>query len=247
MSKAIKYYYDLLSPPSRALWIALKLAKTPFEECPVALRKKEQLTDEYKRINRFQKVPALVDGNYHLSESLAMVRYVNIILNTPNDFIIYTLCSYLADSKKLTEQLYPKGLEERGRIDEYLEWQNLNVRLPCSLYFREAWLFPANGIKPKPKQEKIDQLVKNVETGFSQLERLWLDNDYLLGPNLTVADLFSSSDIEQLRLCQYTVNEKKFPKVAKWLDRVREASQPHHELAHAFLNKKPLQAAQSKA
>ncbi|KAH8299686.1 hypothetical protein KR044_004590 [Drosophila immigrans] len=227
MSKAIKYYYDLLSPPSRALWIALKLAKTPFEECPVALRKKEQLTDEYKRINRFQKVPALVDGSFHLSESVAMVRY-------------------LADSKKLTEQLYPKSLEDRGRIDEYLEWQLLNVRLPCSLYFREAWLFPMNGIKPKPKQEQIDKLVKNVETGFGQLERLWLEKDYLMGPNLTVADLFTSSDIEQLRLCQYTVNEKKFPKVAKWLDRVREAGQPHHELAHAFLNKKPQQVAQPK-
>ncbi|KAH8405491.1 hypothetical protein KR215_000912 [Drosophila sulfurigaster] len=228
MSKAIKYYYDLLSPPSRALWIALKLAKTPFEDCPVALRKKEQLTDEYKRINRFQKVPALVDGNFHLSESVAMVRY-------------------LADSKKLTEQLYPTSLEERGRIDEYLEWQHLNLRLPCSLYFREGWLFPANGIKPKPKQEQIDKLIKNVEAGFGQLERLWLEKDYLLGPNLTVADLFSSSDIEQLKLCQYTVSEKKFPKVAKWLERVREASQPHHELAHAFLNKKPQQAAQSKA
>lgn len=34
----------------------------------------EQLTDEYKKINRFQKVPALVDGDFHLSESVAMIR-----------------------------------------------------------------------------------------------------------------------------------------------------------------------------
>lgn len=36
----------------------------------------EQLTDEYKKINRLQKVPALVDGDFHLSESVAMIRYV---------------------------------------------------------------------------------------------------------------------------------------------------------------------------
>jgi len=41
MSKAIKYYYDFLSQPSRALWIGMKMSKTPFEDCPVALRKRK--------------------------------------------------------------------------------------------------------------------------------------------------------------------------------------------------------------
>ncbi|XP_034479983.1 glutathione S-transferase theta-3-like [Drosophila innubila] len=227
MAQAIKYYYDLLSPPSRALWIALKLAKTPFEDCPVALRKFEQLTDEYKSINRFQKLPALVDGKFHLSESAAMVRY-------------------LADTNKLTEQLYPKSVEERARVDEFLGWQYFNLRLPTGAYFLEGWLFPINGIKPKPNPEESEKLVKNVEGSLELLERLWLDNDFLIGQNLTVADLIGSSDIEQLKLCQYTVDEKKFPKVAKWLDRVRQATQPYHDQAYAFVNKKSQQANSAK-
>lgn len=223
----MKLYYDFLSPPSRAVWIALKLAKTPFEDCPVALRKREQLTDEYKSINRFQKVPALVDGNFHLNESSAMVRY-------------------LANKNKLNEQLYPKSIEDRARVDEFLDWQHFNLRLYTLMYFRDAWLFPINGIKPKPKPEQVEKLVKDVEGCLGLLERLWLEKDFLLGDKLTIADLVGSSDIEQLRLCQYTVNEKKFPKVAKWLDRVREASEPYHEQAYAFLHKKSKQKVEAK-
>ena len=43
MSKLVKIYYDFISQPSRALWIGLKMSKTPFEDCPVALRKSKLL------------------------------------------------------------------------------------------------------------------------------------------------------------------------------------------------------------
>lgn len=41
MGAPIKFYYDLLSQPSRALYIFFKLAKIPVDLCPVALRKGE--------------------------------------------------------------------------------------------------------------------------------------------------------------------------------------------------------------
>ncbi|EDV98112.1 glutathione S-transferase theta-1 [Drosophila grimshawi] len=227
MAQAIKYYFDFLSPPSRALWLALKLGKTPFEACPVALRKREQLTDEYKKINRFQKVPALVDGNFHLSESVAMVRY-------------------LADKNQMSEQLYPKSLESRARVDEFLEWQHLNVRVACGTFFMKAWLLPINGLAPNPKPDAVEKLTKDVERSLGLLEHMWMDKDFLVGQNLTVADLFAVSEIEQLRLCKFNVNERKFPKVAKWLERVRNAAKPYHDEAYEFLNKKSKQAVESK-
>lgn len=107
-------------------------------------------------------------------------------------------CSYLADKKQLSEQLYPKTLEERARVDEFLEWQHLTLRLACGKYFLDSWLLPINGIKPKPKPEQIDQLVKQVESNLGLVERLWLEKDFLTGQNLTIADLYGSSEIEQL-------------------------------------------------
>ncbi|XP_002138766.2 glutathione S-transferase theta-1-like isoform X2 [Drosophila pseudoobscura] len=227
MPKPIQLYYDFLSPPSRALWIALKWGRTPFEDCPIALRKFEQLTDEYKNINRFQKVPAIVDGNFHLAETVAIVRY-------------------LSDKGQFSNQLYPRSVEERARVDEYLEWQHLNIRLACSVFFREAWLFPINGLAPVPKPEQIQQLIKDVEINLGLLEVLWLEKDYLIGDHLTLADLFGATEINQIKLCQYNVNEKQFPKVAKWLERVRNATNPYHDEALTFVYKKAKQAASAK-
>lgn len=42
------------------------------------------------------------------------------------------------------------------------------------------------------------------------------------------------------------MSEKKFPKVAKWLDRVREVSNEHYNEAYEFLNKKSKQPVQAK-
>ncbi|KAH8233190.1 glutathione S-transferase theta-1 [Drosophila bipectinata] len=227
MAKSIKYYYDFLSQPSRALWIGMKLSKTPFEDCPVALRKQEQLTDEYKKINRFQKVPAIVDGNFQLGESVSIVRY-------------------LSDKGLFSEALYPKSVEGRARVDEFLEWQHLNVRLVCALFFRSVWLLPAKGLAPPPKPETVQKLIKDVEANLGLVERIWLEKDFLIGDKLTVADIFGASEINQMKLCQYNVSEKKFPKVAKWLERVRDATNPYHDEAHAFLYKTSKQKASAK-
>ena len=39
MSKNLKYYYDLMSQPSRALWIFLEKTKLPYEKCLINLGK----------------------------------------------------------------------------------------------------------------------------------------------------------------------------------------------------------------
>lgn len=72
----MKYYYDLLSQPSRAIYIILKLSKIPFEANEIALAKGEHLTEEYRKTaNRFGKVPCIVDDDgFQLSESIAILR-----------------------------------------------------------------------------------------------------------------------------------------------------------------------------
>lgn len=73
---AMKYYFDLMSQPSRALYIFFKLnPKIPVTFVPVALRSGEHLQEEYKQINRFQKVPCIIDDDgWKLSESVAIFR-----------------------------------------------------------------------------------------------------------------------------------------------------------------------------
>lgn len=73
----MKYYYDLLSQPSRALFIIFKLSKISFDAKEISLAKGDHLIEEYKRTaNRFGKVPCIVDEDgFQLSESVAILRY----------------------------------------------------------------------------------------------------------------------------------------------------------------------------
>ncbi|XP_073811546.1 glutathione S-transferase theta-3-like [Musca autumnalis] len=217
MSK-VKYFYDLMSQPSRALWIALQMGKIPYEDCPVALRKFEQRTEAFKKINRFQKVPCIVDGDFHLSESVAILRY-------------------LADKGLFSEKLYPKDIKNRARVDEFLEWHHLSIRYGCAFYFARVWLFPARGVAEKPSAEETAKLVKEMETQLKALENLWLkDSKFVSGNSLTVADLFGACEVEQTRICTYDVSQK-FPKISDWLARVREESNPFYDEGHKYMNK----------
>lgn len=65
---ALKLYYDLLSQPSRALYIFLKTCNIPFERKIVDLKALEQFAPEYEEVNRFKKVPAIDHNGFKLSE-----------------------------------------------------------------------------------------------------------------------------------------------------------------------------------
>lgn len=105
---------------------------------------------------------------------------------------------YLSNKGQFSELLYPKALLQRARVDEFLEWQHLGVRLGCTIYFRDMWLFPINGIKPKPSAERAAVLCKNMESQLKILEEIWLkDTRFVVGNEMTVADLFGACEVEQ--------------------------------------------------
>ncbi|XP_017877016.1 glutathione S-transferase theta-1-like [Ceratina calcarata] len=70
---SLKLYYDLLSQPSRALYIFLKVCNIPFEGKLVNLGKGEHLTSEYKKVNPFQKVPAIEHNGLNMFERYCFV------------------------------------------------------------------------------------------------------------------------------------------------------------------------------
>lgn len=112
----LTYYFDLMSQPCRAVFIFLKMNGIPFQTKAIALRKLEHLTDEYAKLNPFKKVPTIDDSGFILTESMAIM-------------------SYLADKHKKSDW-YPTDIQQRARINEYLHWQHLNLRLSGSMLFQ---------------------------------------------------------------------------------------------------------------
>ncbi|XP_068159875.1 glutathione S-transferase theta-1 [Drosophila tropicalis] len=214
----VHYYYDLMSQPSRALFIIFRLSGMPFEDCVVALRNGEHLTDEYKtNINRFQRVPCINDNGYKLAESVAILRY-------------------LSAKGKIPEHLYPKYFVDQARVDEFLEWQHMTLRITCALYFRTVWLEPLLTGRT-PKEDKIEKLRMQMELNLDVIEDVWLQNsDFVSGSTLTAADIFAACEIEQTRMADYDVRIK-YPKIRAWLKRVRQSCNPHYDVAHEFVYK----------
>jgi maleylacetoacetate isomerase len=63
--------------------IALRLKGIEFEYVPVRLRKREQEGVEYRRLNPQGKVPLLVDGEVSVSQTVAIVEYLEEVKPEP--------------------------------------------------------------------------------------------------------------------------------------------------------------------
>jgi glutathione S-transferase len=217
----MKFYYDLLSQPSRALYIFFKLNNIPTTYVPVALRNAEHLTDEFRAINRFQKVPCVVeDDGFKLSESVAIFRFV------------------MATRKGIQDHWYPTDIKSRALVDEYLEWQHNNTRITCALYFQSKWLFPLMTGKP-PKESHLKMLQGQMEKTLDSLENIWLESaekTFLAGNEISFADILAACELEQPKIADYDPFNGR-PKLTSWYERVKKATNPYYEEAHAIVNK----------
>jgi glutathione S-transferase len=73
----IKLYDFKSSPNCQRVKVVLEEKKISYETIPIDLRKKEQKTPEYLKINPYGKVPALIDGDTTLYESCIINEYLN--------------------------------------------------------------------------------------------------------------------------------------------------------------------------
>jgi maleylacetoacetate isomerase len=71
-----KLYNGARSSASFRMRIALNLKGLAFEYVPIDLRKGDQFTDEFRRLNPQELVPLLDDGTAHLTQSLATIEYL---------------------------------------------------------------------------------------------------------------------------------------------------------------------------
>lgn len=213
----MKLYVDLMSQPSRAVYIFMKKTKIPFQTSLVNLAKGEHRTEEYATINPFQLVPAIDDNGFKLAESVAILRY-------------------LCRQYNVDDHWYPKDLKAQARVDEYLEWQHLNTRISCAMYFQHKFLMPKM-FGTEVNQKKVADFQSRMESALEKFETVWLkDQPFLSGNNVSIADLMAACELEQPSMAGYDVCEGR-PLLTAWFQRVREAFHPHYDEGHVIVNK----------
>ncbi|GFN99433.1 glutathione s-transferase theta-1 [Plakobranchus ocellatus] len=213
----LRLYFDLLSQPSRAVYMFLRMNNIPFEAKPVALRKGEHLGEEYKKINPFSLVPVIDDDGFKLTESIAIVKY-------------------MIQKRGLPDHWFPaQNFKKQARVEEYLLWYHINTRFPAALLFQHLLLIPRATGKPVD-HKAVDKFRQKVNTMVSRLEGYFLkDQKYLAGDEISIADIFGACELIQLYACHENALYEKSPIVKAWMERVQKDTNPYFDEAHKMV------------
>ena len=114
-SKLVLYEF-FMSPLANGLRVMLKMGKVDFERKEVNLGKGEHRQPEYMAKNPRGKVPMLQDGDFFLTESVAIAKY---------------LCN---TRPSIPEHLWPKDPIKRAHVNQLLEWFQCHYRPAYSDY-----------------------------------------------------------------------------------------------------------------
>ncbi len=212
----VKLYMHPVSTASRPVWLYCAENKLPVTNEIVDLMKGEHLADAYKKINPSGQVPTLVDGNFVLTESSAILKYL---------------------ASKYEQPHYPtKDLHKRARVDEAMDWLNTGFYRD----FGYGLLYPQ--IFPGHKRPTDEQHKGTIAWGKDKAQK-WLkildghflaSSPYLCGDQITIADYFGACIVasgEVIR-CDF----KGLSHVNRWLGSMKKLSTWNqvHEVAQGF-------------
>ncbi|KAM9823023.1 glutathione S-transferase theta-1a [Syngnathus typhle] len=208
----MELYLDLRSQPCRSLFIFARLNSIPFEFKLVDLAKGEQYGEEFGKISPIRKVPVMKDGDFVLTESVAILQYL----------AEKHACS-------LPDHWYPADLQKRARVNEYLSWQQMNLRAHGSKVFLLKNMYPLVMGQEVPK-DKMSSAVEELSQSVDVLEKCFLDeNLFLCGTSISLADLVAIAEIMQPVSSGVDVFSGR-PKLFAWHERVKK------EVGHALFD-----------
>jgi glutathione S-transferase len=168
-----------------------------LEHVPVNIREGEGQRPEYLKINPNGKIPSLVDGDFKLFETNAI------------------LCYLAARSGKATT-LLPTDPQARAHVDQWLHWQNAHLnQAVMKLAMERVYKKILNLGAPDPA--RIEEGLKELDRFCTILDGQLAARDYVCG-TLTVADFalagtFSNRATVEIDLSRYT-------NLSRWLERI---------------------------
>lgn len=112
----------------------------------------------------------------------------------------------------VADHWYPRDARKQARVDEYMEWQHMNIRLHCSTYFWLKWLLPTMFGKIA-SDGRLAEAKAQMEQTLDFVENVWLAGGkqrFLTGDVISVADLLGACEVEQTRKCARGLNKLVF-------------------------------------
>jgi len=197
----MKLYFHPASTTSRPVALFAADQGIELEYQVVDLFAGEQAQPAFSTINPNQAVPVLEDGDFRLTESSAILKY-------------------LAD--KTGSPAYPRDLQQRSRINERMDWFNTSLSRELCYGFLYPQIMPTHKRSDEHAQRQtIAWARRNATRWLSVLNDRWLgQNRYVCGERITIADY--------LGIAMITVGEvaregySRWPSVARWIERMKD-------------------------
>jgi len=193
----MKLYMHPVSTACRPVLLFAADNKIALDEELVDLMTGAHLQPPYSTINPNCLVPMLEDGDFRLTESSAILKY-------------------LAD--KIGSPAYPKDLKERAKVNEMMDWINTNFYRDWGYNLCYPQLFPHLKCRSDEAQAATLELgQKNAKRWLKVLNDYWLGGNktYLCGNQITIADYFASGIVSLGEIIRADLSP--YPNLLRWL------------------------------
>jgi glutathione S-transferase len=209
----MKLYMHPFSTTCRAVRLMCAENGVTVDEELVDLMTGAQHQEPFASLNPSRQVPFLTDGDWGISESSAIMKYI-------------------ADVNNLA--CYPKDLKKRAKVNEAMDWLNTGLYRDYGYNLIYPQLFPHH---KRPSDEAQSATLSWGQKGANR----WLQvlNDYWIGPNnkfmtgneVTIADYFGAAIITvgDMIGCDFAA----YPNVERWLSNMRAL--PHWAEVNAMM------------
>ena len=217
----MKLYHHPASTTSRPLMMFIADNGIAAEMKVVDIFVGEHMGEPYAAINPNRLVPVLEEGDFRLTESSAILKY-------------------LAD--KIDSPAYPKDLRQRARVNEMMDW--INTQLCRDLAYGTVYsqIFPLHK-RPGDEAQKVTVAwgQERAKTWMQVLDQKLLGSDkpYLCGREITIADYYGASFVHLAEVIGSDMSA--YPNVNRWLDRMksRPTWQKVYETINGFASQLP--------
>ena len=163
----MKIYADPITVNCRKVLAGLKLLGIAYEREHVDYFQGEQKSPAYMAINPNAALPALVEGDFVLWESNAILQY--------------------AADKHNKNAYYPTDLQTRADINRWLLWESSSWFPSCYVYLVENCVKPLLGDHADPAILAAQADTFHKLAGI--LDARLATSDWLCGPSVTIADI----------------------------------------------------------
>ena len=189
----LKFYYTRLSINARRVWVTLLEKNIEFESIILKLNG-DQFQPDFLKLNPFHHIPVLVDQDFKVFESLAILDYL--------------------DAKYPNPSFMPTEAQDIAKV-RMIELVTVNELPPASIVLMKEML------DVPVEEQKVEKAKQSMATALQYFEdSLEADQPYFMGEQLTYGDIVAGTAVAAIP--NLGISLEPYPKVTKWVENLKQ-------------------------